>query len=145
MMDIGDNIMFSTDYPHWSYDAPDWAIRRFPADQRERIMRGNAHRAVRAAVDGQGAQESDFGVKSCAQRRKSRRNHWCGGAPLDLEDTIGARAEGPRVIACSLISGRSTDGSRVSNHATASATSAARIAHISNGTSCSISVSTGQG
>ena len=42
MMDLGDNIMFSTDYPHWSYDAPDWAIRRFPADQRERIMRGNA-------------------------------------------------------------------------------------------------------
>jgi predicted TIM-barrel fold metal-dependent hydrolase len=34
--------MFSTDYPHWSYDAPEWAIRRFPADQRERIMRGNA-------------------------------------------------------------------------------------------------------
>lgn len=42
MMDLGDNIMFSTDYPHWSYDAPEWAIRRFPADQRERIMRGNA-------------------------------------------------------------------------------------------------------
>ena len=42
MMDLGDNIMFSTDYPHWSYDSPDWAIRRFPADQRERIMRGNA-------------------------------------------------------------------------------------------------------
>lgn len=42
MMDLGDNLMFSTDYPHWSYDAPDWAIRRFPADQRERIMRGNA-------------------------------------------------------------------------------------------------------
>ena len=33
-----DCIMFSTDSPHWSYDAPDWAIRRFPADQRERIM-----------------------------------------------------------------------------------------------------------
>jgi predicted TIM-barrel fold metal-dependent hydrolase len=42
MMDLGDSIMFSTDYPHWSYDAPDWAIRRFPAEQRERIMRGNA-------------------------------------------------------------------------------------------------------
>ncbi|WP_396903516.1 amidohydrolase family protein [Mycolicibacterium phlei] len=34
--------MFSTDYPHWSYDSPEWAVRRFPADQRERIMRGNA-------------------------------------------------------------------------------------------------------
>jgi predicted TIM-barrel fold metal-dependent hydrolase len=42
MMDLGDCLMFSTDYPHWSYDAPEWAIRRFPADQRERIMRGNA-------------------------------------------------------------------------------------------------------
>ena len=42
MMDLGDCMMFSTDYPHWSYDAPEWAIRRFPADQRERIMRGNA-------------------------------------------------------------------------------------------------------
>jgi predicted TIM-barrel fold metal-dependent hydrolase len=34
--------MFSTDYPHWSYDSPTYAINRFPADQRERIMRGNA-------------------------------------------------------------------------------------------------------
>jgi predicted TIM-barrel fold metal-dependent hydrolase len=42
MMDMGDNIMFSTDYPHWSYDSPTWAINRFPADQRERIMKGNA-------------------------------------------------------------------------------------------------------
>ena len=42
MMDLGDCLMFSTDYPHWSYDSPDWAIRRFPAEQRERIMRGNA-------------------------------------------------------------------------------------------------------
>ena len=41
-LDLGDNLMFSTDYPHWSYDSPEWAVRRFPADQRERIMRGNA-------------------------------------------------------------------------------------------------------
>ena len=26
----------------WSYDSPTYAINRFPADQRERIMRGNA-------------------------------------------------------------------------------------------------------
>ena len=84
-MDIGDNIMFSTDYPHWSYDAPDWAIRRFPADQRERIMRGNATAlyglpsTVKALP-----RRSDFGVRSCAQRRKSRRNHlarWCAARP----------------------------------------------------------------
>ena len=42
MMDLGDNLMFSTDYPHWSYDSPEWAIRRFPAEQRGRIMRANA-------------------------------------------------------------------------------------------------------
>ncbi|POX92113.1 amidohydrolase [Mycobacterium kansasii] len=42
MMDLGDNLMFSTDYPHWSYDSPAYAFNRFPPDQRERIMRGNA-------------------------------------------------------------------------------------------------------
>ena len=43
MMDSAyDNLMFSTDYPHWSYDSPTYAINRFPADQRERIMHGNA-------------------------------------------------------------------------------------------------------
>jgi predicted TIM-barrel fold metal-dependent hydrolase len=42
MMDLGDNLMFSTDYPHWSYDSPAYAINRFPAAHRERIMRGNA-------------------------------------------------------------------------------------------------------
>lgn len=41
-MDMGDNLMFSTDYPHWSYDAPTYALNRFPRDQRERIMYGNA-------------------------------------------------------------------------------------------------------
>jgi predicted TIM-barrel fold metal-dependent hydrolase len=41
-MDLGDCLMFSTDYPHWSYDSPAWAVKRFPPDQRERIMRGNA-------------------------------------------------------------------------------------------------------
>jgi predicted TIM-barrel fold metal-dependent hydrolase len=34
--------MFSTDYPHWSYDSPEYALKRFPRDQRKRIMRGNA-------------------------------------------------------------------------------------------------------
>jgi predicted TIM-barrel fold metal-dependent hydrolase len=42
VMDMGENIMFSTDYPHWSYDSPAWAINRFPPAQRDRIMRGNA-------------------------------------------------------------------------------------------------------
>ncbi|HYB36567.1 MAG TPA: amidohydrolase family protein [Mycobacterium sp.] len=42
MMDLGDNLIFSTDYPHWSYDSPTYAMNRFPRDQREKIMRGNA-------------------------------------------------------------------------------------------------------
>jgi predicted TIM-barrel fold metal-dependent hydrolase len=42
MMDMADNIMFSTDYPHWSYDSPTWAINRFPKMHREKVMRGNA-------------------------------------------------------------------------------------------------------
>jgi predicted TIM-barrel fold metal-dependent hydrolase len=42
MMDLGDNLMFSTGYPHWSCGSPTYAINRFPAAQRQRIMRGNA-------------------------------------------------------------------------------------------------------
>ncbi len=42
MADLGNILMFSTDYPHWSYDSPSYAINRFPRDQRERIMYGNA-------------------------------------------------------------------------------------------------------
>ncbi len=44
VMDLGANILFSTDYPHWSYDAPSWAANHFPAQQRDAIMRGNARR-----------------------------------------------------------------------------------------------------
>ena len=31
-------LMFSTDYPHWSYDDPAWAIQRMPKPARDRIM-----------------------------------------------------------------------------------------------------------
>ena len=54
MMDLGDNLMFSTDYPHWSYDSPTYAINRFPPDQRERIMRGNATALYGLPSDRQG-------------------------------------------------------------------------------------------
>jgi predicted TIM-barrel fold metal-dependent hydrolase len=64
MMNLGDNLMFSTDYPHWSYDSPSWAIKRFPKDQRDRIMWGNATdlyglpRTVKA-LPGEGATADD--------------------------------------------------------------------------------------
>jgi predicted TIM-barrel fold metal-dependent hydrolase len=35
-------LMFSTDYPHWSYDDPGWAIQRLPRAARDRIMFQNA-------------------------------------------------------------------------------------------------------
>jgi predicted TIM-barrel fold metal-dependent hydrolase len=41
-MDAGELLLFSTDYPHWSYDDPTWAIKQFPKAARDRIMRTNA-------------------------------------------------------------------------------------------------------
>jgi predicted TIM-barrel fold metal-dependent hydrolase len=35
-------LMFSTDYPHWSGDEPEWAVQRFPRHMRDRIMYQNA-------------------------------------------------------------------------------------------------------
>jgi predicted TIM-barrel fold metal-dependent hydrolase len=37
-----DYLLFSTDYPHWTYDDPEWVRRRFPAEARDRIMSQNA-------------------------------------------------------------------------------------------------------
>jgi predicted TIM-barrel fold metal-dependent hydrolase len=41
-MEAGHFLMFSTDYPHWTYDDPTWATTRFPKDAREAIMFRNA-------------------------------------------------------------------------------------------------------
>lgn len=42
-MDMGDRLLFSSDYPHWDFDAPDQAIpRTVPRALREKIMAGNA-------------------------------------------------------------------------------------------------------
>jgi uncharacterized protein len=41
-MDPVSLLMFSTDYPHWSYDAPGWTLKRIPEAARQRVMAGNA-------------------------------------------------------------------------------------------------------
>ena len=38
----GDKILlFSSDYPHWTYDDPQWVAKHIPASMREKIMFGN--------------------------------------------------------------------------------------------------------
>jgi predicted TIM-barrel fold metal-dependent hydrolase len=40
-----DRILFSTDYPHWDFDAPGQALpRTLRRDVREKILAGNASR-----------------------------------------------------------------------------------------------------
>jgi predicted TIM-barrel fold metal-dependent hydrolase len=41
-MDTDKLLLFSTDYPHWSYDDPAWAVQRIPKDRRDRVMFQNA-------------------------------------------------------------------------------------------------------
>jgi uncharacterized protein len=35
-------LLFSTDYPHWTFDDPRWITRQLPAEFRQRIMFQNA-------------------------------------------------------------------------------------------------------
>jgi predicted TIM-barrel fold metal-dependent hydrolase len=41
-MDAADYLVFSTDYPHWTYDDPSWVRKRLPEAALERIMSKNA-------------------------------------------------------------------------------------------------------
>jgi predicted TIM-barrel fold metal-dependent hydrolase len=41
-LEAGKLLLFSTDYPHWSYDDPAWAMKQFPKASRERVMHQNA-------------------------------------------------------------------------------------------------------
>jgi predicted TIM-barrel fold metal-dependent hydrolase len=48
-----DRIMFSTDYPHWDFDAPDRSLpRSIDPDARDAIMHRNAHRLYRLTAAG---------------------------------------------------------------------------------------------
>ena len=45
--------MFSTDYPHWDFDAPNRALpRSLPQEVRAAILRDNAHRCYRLTPSG---------------------------------------------------------------------------------------------
>ncbi len=47
-----DRLLFSTDYPHWDYDDPDYAFKfKMSAEQREALFRGNAARVYRLAQE----------------------------------------------------------------------------------------------
>jgi predicted TIM-barrel fold metal-dependent hydrolase len=35
-------LMFSSDFPHWDGDTPDFAARNFPVDLRDRVMHETA-------------------------------------------------------------------------------------------------------
>lgn len=42
LIDGQDLLMFSSDYPHWDFDNPDFVIKDFPAEWQERILHTNA-------------------------------------------------------------------------------------------------------
>jgi uncharacterized protein len=41
-LDLASNLVFATDYPHWTYDDPKWALRRLPTELHDRIQSENA-------------------------------------------------------------------------------------------------------
>jgi predicted TIM-barrel fold metal-dependent hydrolase len=54
MFDAGRMLMFSTDFPHWDGDTPDFAARAFPPALRSRVMSETArelYRLPKGAVD----------------------------------------------------------------------------------------------
>ena len=53
MFDAAHMLMFSSDYPHWDGDTPDFAARAFPRDMRARIMSENAREVFRLPPAGQ--------------------------------------------------------------------------------------------
>jgi predicted TIM-barrel fold metal-dependent hydrolase len=41
MMRADELLLFSSDYPHWTYDDPTWVLKHIPESMRDAIMRGN--------------------------------------------------------------------------------------------------------
>ena len=59
MFDAARMLVFSSDYPHWDGDTPDFAARAFPREMRERIMSENARELFRLPPPRDGG--TDFG------------------------------------------------------------------------------------
>ena len=49
MFDAGRMLMFSSDFPHWDGDTPDFAARAFPPALRPRVMSETAREALPAS------------------------------------------------------------------------------------------------
>jgi predicted TIM-barrel fold metal-dependent hydrolase len=47
MFDARSMLMFSSDFPHWDGDTPDFSAGRIPRELRERIMSENARMLYR--------------------------------------------------------------------------------------------------
>jgi predicted TIM-barrel fold metal-dependent hydrolase len=47
-LDLGERLLFATDYPHWDFDAPDHALPKgLSPGQRQNILSANARRLYR--------------------------------------------------------------------------------------------------
>ncbi len=65
MFDVGRMVMFSSDFPHWDGDTPDFAARAFPADLRPRVMRETARELYKLparAAAGEAASAAEAGL-----------------------------------------------------------------------------------
>src|SRR5262249_38073892 len=54
MFDAGRMLMFSTDFPHWDGDTPDFAARALPPELRRRVMSETARELYRLPEPGRG-------------------------------------------------------------------------------------------
>lgn len=54
MFDAGRMLMFSSDFPHWDGDTPDFAGRAFPMELRDRVLSQNARELYRLPEDRHG-------------------------------------------------------------------------------------------
>jgi hypothetical protein len=66
--------LLSSDYPRWTFDEPQWVAQHLPAQMREKVMFGNAHRPVQAAQhhSGPGRAEEAFLGKALSGHARGR-------------------------------------------------------------------------